>query len=143
MAGAVHNGSRSGEMKCRNKGSAEVRCAPKACAWIVGGGILDAPYDGAACKWGVRDAAPYAPFPDCLLRKRSFTAHSFKKVRFIGQMLCYTIVRNQNERLMTMYQMRYVGGHVQVYDLNGKFLFSADTEREAREEWEDYAESAA
>ena len=40
-------------------------------------------------------------------------------------------------------QMRYVGGHVQVYDKSGKFLFSADTEREAREEMEDYAESAA
>ncbi len=44
---------------------------------------------------------------------------------------------------MTMYQMRYVGGHVQVYDISGKFLFSADTEREAREEMENYAESAA
>ena len=55
----------------------------------------------------------------------------------------FNVVRNQNERLMTMYQMRYVGGHVQVYDLSGKFLFSADTEREAREEWEEYAESAA
>lgn len=42
-----------------------------------------------------------------------------------------------------MYSMRYVQGHVQVYDWNGKFLFSADTEREAREELEDYAESAA
>jgi len=42
-----------------------------------------------------------------------------------------------------MYSMRYVQGHVQVYDMNGKFLFSADTEREAREELEDYAESAA
>ena len=39
--------------------------------------------------------------------------------------------------------MRYIGGHVQVYDLSGKFLFSADTEREAREEWEDYAQSPA
>lgn len=39
--------------------------------------------------------------------------------------------------------MRYVHGHIQVYDLSGKFLFSADTEREAREEWKDYAESAA
>ena len=44
---------------------------------------------------------------------------------------------------MTMYQMRYVHGHIQVYDVNGNFLFSADSEREAREEWEDYAESAA
>ena len=41
---------------------------------------------------------------------------------------------------MAMYSMRYVQGHVQVYDRNGKFLFSADNEREAREELEDYAE---
>lgn len=53
------------------------------------------------------------------------------------------MARNQKERSMAMFQMRYVGGHVQVYDRNGKFLFSADTEREAREEMEDYAESAA
>lgn len=44
---------------------------------------------------------------------------------------------------MTMFSMRYIHGHVQVYDRNGKFLFSADNEREAREEMEDYAESAA
>ena len=43
---------------------------------------------------------------------------------------------------MTMV-MRYVHGHIQVYDLSGKFLFSADTEREAREELEEYAQSAA
>ena len=42
-----------------------------------------------------------------------------------------------------MYKMRHVNGHVQVYDFRGNFLFSADTEREAREELEDYAESAA
>lgn len=42
-----------------------------------------------------------------------------------------------------MFSMRYIHGHVQVYDRNGKFLFSADTEREAREELEDYAESAS
>lgn len=42
-----------------------------------------------------------------------------------------------------MYSMRYVMGHVQVYDRNGKFLFSADNEAEAREELEEYAESAA
>lgn len=39
-----------------------------------------------------------------------------------------------------MYSMRYVQGHVQVYDPTGKFLFSADTEKEAREELEDYAQ---
>lgn len=42
-----------------------------------------------------------------------------------------------------MYSMRYVQGHVQVYDVRGNFLFSADTEREAREELEEIAESAA
>ena len=42
-----------------------------------------------------------------------------------------------------MFTMRYVGGHVQVYDQKGRFLFSADSEREARKEMEDYAESAA
>lgn len=42
-----------------------------------------------------------------------------------------------------MYSMRYVQGHVQVYDFRGNFLFSADTEREAREELEEYAQSAA
>ncbi len=41
---------------------------------------------------------------------------------------------------MAMYSMRYVQGHVQVYDLAGKFLFSADTEKEAREELENYAQ---
>ena len=50
---------------------------------------------------------------------------------------------NEKERLMAMYQMRYVHGHIQVYDVNGKFLFSADSEREVREELEYYAESAA
>ena len=42
-----------------------------------------------------------------------------------------------------MYQLRNVQGHIQVYDRQGNFLFSADSEREAREELEDYAESAA
>ena len=44
---------------------------------------------------------------------------------------------------MAMYQMRYVGGHVQVYDFRGNFLFSADTEWEAQEELKEYEESAA
>ena len=42
-----------------------------------------------------------------------------------------------------MYSVRYVHGHIQVYDNKGNFLFSADSEREAREEPEGYAESAA
>lgn len=44
---------------------------------------------------------------------------------------------------MAVYSMRYVQGHVQVYDWRGNFLFSADNAREAREELQDYAESAA
>lgn len=44
---------------------------------------------------------------------------------------------------MAMFSMRYVYGHVMVYDKNGNFLFSADTEQEAREELEEYEESAA
>ena len=42
-----------------------------------------------------------------------------------------------------MYTMQFVRGHVQVYDFKGNFLFSADSEREAREELKDYAEFAA
>ena len=38
-----------------------------------------------------------------------------------------------------MLSIKYVNGHIQVYDFRGKFLFSADTEREAREELIAYA----
>lgn len=38
-----------------------------------------------------------------------------------------------------MYSVKYVRGHIQVYDRNGTFLFSADTEQEAREELKNYA----
>lgn len=39
-----------------------------------------------------------------------------------------------------MYSMEYVYGHIHVYDNFGKFLFSADTEQEAREEIREYAQ---
>ena len=42
-----------------------------------------------------------------------------------------------------MYSIRYVQGHIHVYDYQGMFLFSADTEREVREELREYAKSAA
>lgn len=32
------------------------------------------------------------------------------------------------------FDIRFVRGHVEVYDHSGRFLFSADNEREAREE---------
>ena len=44
---------------------------------------------------------------------------------------------------MAMYSIKYVRGHVQVFDRNGRFLFSADSEREAREELREYEEFAA
>lgn len=42
-----------------------------------------------------------------------------------------------------MFTIQNVRGHIQVYDQIGNFLFSADSEREAREELEEYAKSAA
>ena len=42
-----------------------------------------------------------------------------------------------------MFTIRNVVDHVQVYDQYGNFLFSADNEREAREELKEYAKSAA
>ena len=44
---------------------------------------------------------------------------------------------------MAMVEMRNVRGHIQVYDRNCNFLFSADNEREAREELADYEEFEA
>ena len=42
-----------------------------------------------------------------------------------------------------MYSIKNVNGHIQVYDVSGNFLFSADTEREAREELKNYAQYSA
>lgn len=42
-----------------------------------------------------------------------------------------------------MYSFRNVNGHIHVYDYKGAFLFSADSEREAREEIQNDAEFAA
>ena len=42
-----------------------------------------------------------------------------------------------------MYSIYYVRDHIQVYNYKGEFLFSADSEREVREELRNYEESAA
>ena len=42
-----------------------------------------------------------------------------------------------------MYSIECIGGHIHVYDQQGQFLFSADTEQEARKELRDYAQCAA
>ena len=39
-----------------------------------------------------------------------------------------------------MFTIRYVQGHVHVYNPEGAFLFSADNEWEARKEIKEYAE---
>ena len=39
-----------------------------------------------------------------------------------------------------MFSMKNIHGHIQVYDLRGRFLFSADSEREAWKELEEYYE---
>ena len=49
----------------------------------------------------------------------------------------------KTERKMTMFQIIRTRGHIQVYDSRGKFLFSADDEREVREELKAYEECAA
>ena len=41
-----------------------------------------------------------------------------------------------------MFTIKYIRGHIQVYDSNGRFLFSADSEWEAREELMEYAQCA-
>lgn len=43
-------------------------------------------------------------------------------------------IRTQEGTEMKEFEMRYVGSHVEVYNENGVFLFSADTMREAMEE---------
>ena len=53
------------------------------------------------------------------------------------------LLSNKQKGRMIMFTIRYVQGHVQVYDNKGTFLFSADTEKEAREELVEYAQSAA
>lgn len=67
---------------------------------------------------------------------------TLNNVRFIVLIMRYHTAI-ETERRMAMFSMRNVGGHVQVYDMRGNFLFSADNEREAREELEEYAQSAA
>ena len=53
------------------------------------------------------------------------------------------ILITKNKEVMIVYSVCYVHGHVQVYNHRGEFLFSADSEREAREELRNYEESAA
>lgn len=55
----------------------------------------------------------------------------------MGHTLAYHSLRNKRKGRCMMYEFRNVRGHVEVYDQRGQFLFSADSEREAREELEE------
>jgi hypothetical protein len=57
--------------------------------------------------------------------------------------MALVIYCHKDKEEMAMYTIRNVHGHIQVYDNRGNFLFSADTEREVREEIASYEECAA
>ena len=67
------------------------------------------------------------------------------KVRFMGLLLLYPMAVNKTNspsgmrkgaEVMKDYDIVWVRGHVEVYDWAGRFCFSADNEREAKEELE-------
>ena len=47
--------------------------------------------------------------------------------------------KSEGSRIEMDYSIVWVRGHVEVYDWAGRFCFSADSEREAREELEGVA----
>ena len=52
----------------------------------------------------------------------------------MGQHACYTGGSKAKGVPDMRYEMRFVRGHVEVYDKDGRFVFSADNEREAEED---------
>ena len=65
-----------------------------------------------------------------------FCSKNFLKIQLIDFILLYSCQnkKTQEGRGMKDIELRYVGGHVEVYTGAGAFLFSADTLREAMEE---------
>lgn len=53
----------------------------------------------------------------------------------MGQQSCYNEYNKAKEAVQM--EIRWVYGHFEVYTREGEFLFSADTEREARQELEE------
>ena len=51
--------------------------------------------------------------------------------------IAFAILTSLKKRRSSKMEIRYVYGHVEVYTREGEFLFSADTERDAREELEE------
>ena len=56
------------------------------------------------------------------------------KVRFIVPVFCYSNHTKTKGALNMEYTIRQVRDHVEVYTREGRFLFSADTMSEARQE---------
>ena len=50
---------------------------------------------------------------------------------------------NDRRRMMMSVEIRYIRGHVEVFDQFGDFMFSADTTSEAWEELREWEEDAA
>ena len=58
----------------------------------------------------------------------------------MGQRIRYTVLRTRQKGALTMsYEIRYVHGHVEIYDQTGRFCCSGDTEGEALAELEELA----
>lgn len=74
---------------------------------------------------------------EILHKKLEFALKLCCKVPFMVHDFCYTMVTTKRRRINAMYEFRNVRGHVEVYDNRGQFLFSADNEKEAREELEE------
>lgn len=52
----------------------------------------------------------------------------------MGLLIAYTKAIKQKEEFLMEVEIRHIRGHVEVFSWEGKFLFSADTEYEARME---------
>jgi len=60
-------------------------------------------------------------------------------VRFNGQIVRYPVFKETKGVRDMEFEFVWVRGHVEVYDAAGRFCFSADNMREAREELEEIA----
>lgn len=54
--------------------------------------------------------------------------------RYMGHLILYDIDKDEIGVIYMSYKIRYMRGHVEVFDSQGNFLFSADNEYEAENE---------
>ena len=60
-------------------------------------------------------------------------------MKLLSLTILYDECRKKKEAVAMEYKIIWVRGHVEVYDDAGRFFFSADNEREAREELRELA----